>query len=96
MTQLFYLSSIIKKDKQVKVNQNTAFIGYLMGFFMMLSVGLMLSLQPAWWGIADTRHGYLGVLIQEYGFTIILSNLIVRYFNSMKIRDGYVEKGKRK
>jgi hypothetical protein len=95
-SQSFYLSPTSKKDKQVNVKQESTFFGYSIGFFMLLSVGFMLSLQPAWWGVADTRHGYLGVLIQEYGFTIILSYLITRYFNKLKIRDGYVKKGNKK
>lgn len=95
-SQSFYLSPTSKKDKQVNVKQESTFFGYSMGFFMLLSVGFMLSLQPAWWGVADTRHGYLGVLIQEYGFTIVLSYLITGYFNRLKIWDGYVKKGKKK
>jgi hypothetical protein len=95
-SQSFYLSPTSKKDKQVNVKQESTFFGYSIGFFMLLSVGFMLSLQPAWWGVADTRHGYLGVLIQEYGFTIVLSYLITRYFNKLKIWDGYVKKGKKK
>jgi hypothetical protein len=83
--QEFYLNSNQIKENKVLTVQNSSVFGYLLGFVMLLSVGFMLSLQPAWWGVADTRHGYLGVLIQEYGFTIILAYLIRQYFKNMKI-----------
>jgi hypothetical protein len=56
----------------------------------------MLSLQPAWWGVADYQRGYLGVLIQEFGMTIMLSYAINKYLNGMKDYNRYPKKGTKK
>jgi hypothetical protein len=94
--QRYYLSPIQNKDKKDWREQDTPIFGFLFGFFMLLSVGFMLSLQPVWWGRADTRHGYLGVLIQEFGMSIILSYLIKHYLSGIKPHQRHQKRGLRK
>jgi len=94
--QRYYLSPIQNKDKKDWKEQDTPIFGFLFGFFMLLSVGFMLSLQPVWWGRADTRHGYLGVLIQEFGMSIILSYLIKHYLSGIKPHQRHQKRGLRK
>ena len=57
----------------------------LFSLTMILSPGLMMSMQPTWWNRADFSHTYLGVMITEFGTAVLIAYLLNRVvINNLK------------
>lgn len=76
LTRLF--GSVVVKEKfgRSPEIQGRLFLWISIGVMsldLILSPGFMLSIQKAWWHHTSPTHGYLGVLIQEFGSALALA-----------------------
>ena len=56
----------------------------LISFNLIAAPGLMLAMQPVWWGRADVFHSYLGVMISEIGFSIFIAHIFTKFLATIK------------
>jgi hypothetical protein len=56
----------------------------MISFNLVAAPGLMLAMQPVWWGRADLFHSYLGVMISEIGMVILAVQPISWYLTKIK------------
>ena len=52
----------------------------LIGLNLIAAPAVMMSIQPVWWGRASLLHGYLGVMLTEFGTALVLGMLLLRFF----------------
>jgi hypothetical protein len=52
----------------------------LIGLNLIAAPAVMMSFQPVWWGRASLLHGYLGVMLTEFGTALVFGLLLVRFF----------------
>lgn len=100
---LIILKYIIRNPTKL-INENTitekesGIYLYLISACLILSPGLIMSLQPTWWNRASLFKSYLGVMICEFGTALLLSLIlghkletVVKHFKS----DSKFVRGKR-
>jgi hypothetical protein len=63
-------------SKEVNRDKFYSYFLLLFSLTMILSPGLMMAMQPAWWNRADFLHSYLGVMITEFGTAILIAYLV--------------------
>lgn len=51
---------------------------YLISFCLVVSPGMIMSLQPTWWNRASLFHSYLGVMICEFGTALFIALIFSR------------------
>lgn len=64
------------ENQKFKAQQNFDIRNAMIGFNLLAAPGLMLAMQPVWWGRADLFHSYLGVMISEIGMVILVAQCI--------------------
>ena len=66
----------------------------LIGFNLIAAPAVMMSIQPVWWGRASLLHGYLGVMLTEFGTALVLGVLLLRFLEFIeKSQKGISPKG---
>jgi len=69
------------EQKNSALNWDSGFL-YLFGGSLLIAPGFMLSIQPLWWNKANLIHSYLGILISEFGFVVIVATLLDGYLTA--------------
>jgi hypothetical protein len=88
--QLFLVmqQKVARDEILSKEGDRDKFYSYFLLLFsltMILSPGLMMSMQPTWWNRADFSHTYLGVMITEFGTAVLIAYLLNRVvINNLK------------
>jgi hypothetical protein len=67
--------------------KNIVLIG--IAFNLILAPGVMMSMQPTWWGRANLSNTYLGVMITEFGSALLLA-IIGRKFLTNNLKNHQV------
>lgn len=72
------------KEQKSKPEQNFKIKNLVISINLIAAPGLMLAMQPVWWGRADVFHSYLGVMISEVGMVILAAQPISQYLTKIK------------
>ena len=72
------------KEGRYRTGQNFDVRNLMISFNLVAAPGLMLAMQPVWWGRADLFHSYLGVMISEIGMVILAVQPISWYLTKIK------------
>ena len=82
--KIMHQISLRSKEQKPKPEQNFEIKNLMISLNLIAAPGLMLAMQPVWWGRANLFHSYLGVMISEIGMVFLATQLISRYLIEIK------------
>jgi hypothetical protein len=82
--KIMHQISLQSKEQKPKPEQNFEIKNLMISLNLIAAPGLMLAMQPVWWGRANLFHSYLGVMISEIGMVFLATQLISRYLIKIK------------